>query len=180
MKIALMKEGFGHPTSDRTTDEKVRGAIAEFSALGATVDEVSVPIVLRRAAHVDRRNSRRRSQIVIKGYAMGNNWPGYYTTSLQEAFARGWQSRPDNMLTVKLVLILGEYMHRRYHNRYHAKAQNLRVLLRKAYDDVLDAYDLISMPTIPFPATKIPPPTARASTTSTPPSTCSRTRVPST
>ena len=48
-------------------------------------------------------------------------------------------------------------MHRHYHNRYHAKAQNLRVLLRKAYDDVLGAYDFIAMPTIPFPATKIPP-----------------------
>jgi amidase len=34
---------------------------------------------------------------------------------------------------VKLFLILGEYMHRRYHNRYHAKAQNLRALLRGAY-----------------------------------------------
>ena len=68
---------------------------------------------------------------------MGNNWSGYYTTSLQEAFARGWRSRPDDVSeTVKLVLLLGEYMHRHYHNRYHAKAQNLRVLLRQAYDDV--------------------------------------------
>ena len=67
-------------------------------------------------------------------------------------------ARPDDVSeTVKLVLILGEYMHRYYHNRYHAKAQNLRVLLRKAYDDVLAAYDAIAMPTIPFPATKIPP-----------------------
>src|SRR6516164_6499813 len=121
MKIALMKQGFGHPTSDRTTDEKVRGAIAEFSALGATVDEVSVPmhydgphiwtgVILEGAA-----------EMMIKGYAMGNNWSGYYTTSLQEAFARGWRSRPDDVSeTVKLVLILGEYMHRHYHNRYHA------------------------------------------------------------
>jgi amidase len=62
---------------------------------------------------------------------MGNNWSGYYTLSLQEAFARGWRSRPDDVSeTVKLVLLLGEYMHRNYHNRYHAKAQNLRVLLR--------------------------------------------------
>jgi hypothetical protein len=46
--------------------------------------------------------------MMIKGYAMGNNWYGYYTTSLQEAFARGWQSRPDDVSeTVKLVLILG-------------------------------------------------------------------------
>src|SRR5215510_10404079 len=158
MKIAVMKEGFAHPASDSTTDEKVRAAIAEFKALGAAVEEVSVPmhydgphiwtgVILEGAA-----------EMMIKGYAMGNNWNGYYSTSLQEAFARGWHSRPDDVSeTVKLVLILGEYMHRHYHNRYHAKAQNLRVLLRKAYDDVLDAYDLIAMPTIPFPATKIPP-----------------------
>ncbi|HLJ62979.1 MAG TPA: amidase family protein, partial [Stellaceae bacterium] len=55
-----------------------------------------------------------------------------------------------------LVLLLGEYMHRNYHNRYHAKAQNQRMLVRQAYDAVLKDYDLIAMPTIPFPATKIP------------------------
>jgi amidase len=158
MKIAVLSEGFGHPTSDPATDAKVRAAVAEFRALGALVEEVSVPmhydgphiwtgVILEGAA-----------EMMIKGYAMGNNWFGYYTTSLQEAFARGWQSQPDEVSeTVKLVLILGEYMHRQYHNRYHAKAQNLRVLLRKAYDDVLGAYDLIAMPTIPFPAPKIPP-----------------------
>ncbi len=48
-------------------------------------------------------------------------------------------------------------MHRNYHNRYHAKAQNLRVLLRAAYDRVLADHDVIAMPTIPFPATEIPP-----------------------
>src|SRR6267154_2015544 len=35
------------------------------------------------------------AEMMIKGYAMGNNWPGFYTTSLQEAFARGWRSRED-------------------------------------------------------------------------------------
>src|SRR5712692_1965991 len=44
MKISLMKEGFGHPTSYQTTDAKVRAAIAEFKAMGAVVDEVSVPM----------------------------------------------------------------------------------------------------------------------------------------
>src|SRR6516225_668587 len=157
MRIAVMKEGFGHPSSDRTTDEKVRSAIGEFKALGATVAEVSIPmhydgphiwtgVILEGAA-----------EMMIKGYAMGNNWSGYYTTSLQEAFARGFRSRPDDVSeTVKLVLLLGEYMHRNYHNRYHAKAQNLRVLLREAYDEALRRYDILAMPTIPFPATEIP------------------------
>ncbi len=161
LKIAALREGFGHPTTDAraaATDTKVREAINEFKKLGATVDEVSVPmhydgphiwtgVILEGAA-----------EMMIKGYAMGNNWMGYYTTSLQEAFARGWTSRPDDVSeTVKLVLLLGDYMHRHYHNRYHAKAQNLRVLLRNAYDEVLNKYDLMVMPTIPFPATRIPP-----------------------
>src|SRR5215469_2181069 len=37
MKIALMNEGFAHPTSDPATDAKVRAAVAEFESLGATV-----------------------------------------------------------------------------------------------------------------------------------------------
>ena len=161
LKIAVLREGFGHPTNDprsAATDAKVRAAIDEFKGLGATVEEVSVPlhydgphiwtgVILEGAA-----------EMMIKGYAMGNNWMGYYTTSLQEAFAKGWTSRPDQVSeTVKLVLLLGEYMHRVYHNRYHSKAQNLRVLLRDAYDAVLKNYDFIAMPTIPFPATRIPP-----------------------
>jgi amidase len=160
MKIAVLREGFGHPTNDPrapATDAKVREAISEYRSLGATVEEVSVPmhydgphiwtgVILEGAA-----------EMMIKGYAMGNNWMGYYTTSLQEAFARGWTARPDDVSeTVKLVLMLGEYMHRNYHNRYHAKAQNLRVLLRQAYDKVLADYDVMVMPTIPFPATRIP------------------------
>jgi len=161
LRIGVLKEGFGHPASDPETDRKVREAINEFRHLGAEVEEVSVPmhydgphiwtgIILEGAA-----------EMMIKGYGMGNNWPGYYTTSLQEAFARGWHSRPNDVSeTVKLVLLLGEYMHRNYHNRYHAKAQNLRVMLRNAYDAVLADHDIMVMPTIPFPATEIPPPTA--------------------
>jgi amidase len=58
--------------------------------------------------------------------------------------------------TVKLVLMLGEYMHRNYHGRYHSKAQNLRVQLRRAYDEALEKFDVLAMPTIPFTATPIP------------------------
>jgi amidase len=161
LRIAVLREGFGHPTRDaRTseTDAKVREAIGEFKRLGAVVEEVSVPmhydgphiwtgVILEGAA-----------EMMIKGFALGNNWEGHYTTGLQEAFARGCKARPDDVSeTVKLVLLLGEYMHRDYHNRYHAKAQNLRVLLRQAYDEVLRDYHLMTMPTIPFPATRIPP-----------------------
>lgn len=160
LRIAVLREGFGHPTADpraAATDAAVREAIGEFTALGASVEEVSVPMHYDGPAIWTGIILEGAAEMMLKGYAMGNNWMGYYTTSLQEAFARGWQARPDDVSeTVKLVLLLGEYMHRNYHNRYHAKAQNLRVLLRQAYDRVLGSFDLLAMPTIPFPATRIP------------------------
>ena len=164
LKIAVLREGFGHPTNDpRTpaTDAKVRAAIGEFHRLGAKLEEVSVPLHYDGPSIWTGVIVEGAAEMMIKGYAMGNNWMGYYTTSLQQAFAQGWTSRPDDVSeTVKLVLLLGDYMHRYYHNRYHAKAQNIRILLREAYDAILQNHDFMVMPTIPFPATRIPPPNA--------------------
>ena len=62
--------------------------------------------------------------------------------------------------TVKLVLLLGEYIHRQYHNRYHAKALNLRGMLRDAYDEVLKDVDMRHADD-PFRPPTFPPPTGR-------------------
>jgi amidase len=158
LRVALMKQGFEHPVSDAATNKKVRQALGELKSRGAKLEDVSIPMHLEGPHIWTGIILEGAAEMMLKGYAMGNNWPGYYTTSLQEAFARGFASRLDDVSeTVKLVLLLGEYMHRNYHNRYHAKAQNLRVLLRAAYDKVLADHDIIAMPTIPFPATEIPP-----------------------
>lgn len=158
LRVGVMREGFGHPESDGAVDAKVRDAIARIEALGVDVTEVSVPmhydgppiwsgIILEGAA-----------EMMMKGHGVGNNVPGYYPLGMQEAFARGFDTRlNDASDTVKLVLLLGEYLHRYYHNRYHSKAQNLRVLLRQAYDAALRSVDVLVMPTIPFTATEIPP-----------------------
>lgn len=159
LKIAVVKEGFGHPESSPAVDKKVRAAVAQFKSLGVTVDEVSIPM------HVDGYHIwsaiivEGSTELMIKGNGLGSNWQGYYTTSLLDAYARGWRSRPNDMSeTVKAVLFMGEYLKRYYHGRYYSKAQNLRRVLRQAYDQVLKDYDLLAMPTIPFPATPIPAP----------------------
>lgn len=58
--------------------------------------------------------------------------------------------------TVKLVLLLGQYMQDNYHGRYYAKAQNLARNLVGAYDEALREVDLLVMPTLPMKATVIP------------------------
>ncbi|PPQ33873.1 amidase [Rhodopila globiformis] len=157
LRVGVMREGFGHPESDEAVDAKVRDAAQRIASFGAEVREISVPmhydgppiwsgIILEGAA-----------EMMMKGHGVGTNVPGYYPLKMQEAFARGFDTRlNDASDTVKLVLLLGEYLNRNYHNRYHSKAQNLRVLLRQAYDEALRQVDVLLMPTIPFTATEIP------------------------
>jgi len=158
LRIGILREGFGHPESDPAVDAKVRATIEALAKNGVEAAEISLPwhldgphvwsgIILEGAA-----------EMMLKGYGVGNNIHGYYPLSMQEAFARGMGTRINDVSpTVKLVLMLGQYMHRNYHGRYHSKAQNLRVLLRRAYDEALEKFDVLAMPTIPFTATPIPP-----------------------
>ena len=137
LKVAVLKEGFGRPESEAVTDQKVHAALKRLGKAGASVSEVSVPwhldayhvwavIIVDGAAN-----------LMIKGNGFGTSWYGHYVTSLMDAYARGWRSRPNDMSeTVKLTLFMGEYAHRYYHGRHYAKAQNLKRALRQAYDPV--------------------------------------------
>jgi amidase len=159
LKIAIVKEGFGRPESEAVVDETVRNAANAFRDLGAEVEEISIPMHLDGYHIWSAIIVEGSAELMIKGNGFGSNWDGYYTTSLMEAYARGWRSRPNDMAeTVKMVLFFGEYARRFYHGRYYAKAQNLRRTLRQAYDEALNTHDLLVMPTIPFRATPIPPP----------------------
>jgi amidase len=157
LRIGVLKEGFAHPVSDDATSAKARRAIERLAGQGAEVREVSVPM------HYDAPHVwtaiilEGATELMIKGNGQGNNWNGYYTVSLIDAFARGWRSRPDDLSqTCKLVLLLGEYLNRNYHGRYHAKGQNLKPAVKAAYDRALESVDILAMPTIPFPATRLP------------------------
>ena len=96
LKIGILKEGFAHDVSDEATSAKVRQAIDVLAGLGAAVSEVSVPMHYD-APHVwSAVILEGATELMIKGNGQGNNWNGQYTTSLLDAFARGWRSRPDS------------------------------------------------------------------------------------
>ncbi|CAN5434522.1 amidase [soil metagenome] len=157
LKIAVVKEGFDCADSQAAVDRKVKQALQQLVSRGAKVEEVSIPM---HTAGFDIWSGiivEGATETMIKGNGLGHGWEGTYTTSLLDAYARGWRSRPNDMAeTVKMVLFMGEYLHRYYHGRYYAKAQNLKWALRQAYDDVLAKYDLLAMPTVRFVATPIP------------------------
>ena len=57
LRIGIVREGFGHPSSEADVDAKVKAGAELFRKLGATVDEISVPMHLAGAGDLaaDRR-----------------------------------------------------------------------------------------------------------------------------
>ncbi len=156
MRIAVVTEGFGHASSEPDVDQKVRQGAERLRALGALVEEVSIPMHLDGPAIWTSIALEGLEMQMMHGNGMGFNWKGLYTTSLLDAHAN-WRARANELSrTLKISMLIGEYFVRHYRGHFYAKAQNLARLLRQAYDDVLNRHDLLLMPTLPMKATPLP------------------------
>ncbi|WP_119273602.1 amidase [Taklimakanibacter deserti] len=160
LRIAVVKEGFGLPSSEADVDAKVREAAKRFAKMGATVSEVSITMhTLGTSIWIPVALEGLQMQM-MHGNSMGFNWKGLYSTALLNAHS-GWKSRADDLSdSLKLSMLVAEYSLTHYRGHYYAKAQNLARVLRDAYDAVLAEHDLLLMPTVPMKATPIPPPDA--------------------
>ena len=127
-----------------------------FRSLGATVDEVAIPLhKMGQAIWLPIAAEGATAQMML-GNGYGFNWKGLYVTSLLD-FHAGWRDRADELSdSLKLTMLLGQHMIRNYRGYYYAKAQNLARQLGAAYDRALADYDLLLMPTLPIKASKLP------------------------
>ena len=160
LRIAMVKEGFGHANSEADVDAKVRAGAELFRRLGATVDEVSIRAHLSGPAIWTPIAVEGLTNQMMHGNGMGTGWKGMYTTSLLDYHAN-WRSRADELSdTLKICMFMGQYYLKHHRGHYYAKAQNLARQLREEYDKMFGAYDLLLMPTLPIKATPLPPPDA--------------------
>ena len=163
LRIAVVDEGFGHPNSVEASDAVVREAGERFRGLGATVERVSIPMHALGLAIWLPIGAEGATMQMMLGNGFGFNWQGLYVNSLMNAHS-SWRGRADELSdTLKNTMLLGHYMVTRHRGHYYGKAQNLVRRLRAAYDAVLSNYDLLLMPTLPMPATKMPEPGAPTS-----------------
>lgn len=162
LRIGIVREGFGWPgAAEPDVDTIVRDAAQRLTRAGATVREISVPLH-KDGVHIWNAIAvEGATMLMVAGNSMGTNWKGYYTTSLLDFYGRSRRARANDLSeTVKLVILLGQYMQDNYQGRYYAKAQNLARVLRAAYDEAFKQVDLLVMPTTPMKATVIPAPNA--------------------
>jgi amidase len=162
LRIGIVEEGFGWPDlSEQDVDAAVREAAQRFGRLGAEVRTISIPMH-RDGIHLFNGIAvEGAAMLMVRGNSMGTNWQGHYSVSLLDAYARGRLTRADDLSeTVKLIILLGQYLQQSYHGRYYAIARNLARTLTAAYDQALQQVDLLAMPTTPMKATPLPAPNA--------------------
>ncbi|MFD1562072.1 amidase [Haloarchaeobius amylolyticus] len=147
--VGVVEEGFGHEVSESGVDDTVRDALAAFEDAGATVTEVSVPMH-QDGLTIWNAIALEETAATVDGEGIGHYGKGFYDTQLADAFGRARRADADDYITtLKLTLVLGEYLADEYHGHYYAKAQNLSRQLAEKYDDALADVDVLAMPTTP-------------------------------
>ena len=158
LRIGILQEGFQLANQDPRVADKVRGAIARLEALGARVEEVSVPEHNLAGSLWHPIGCEGLTMQMMHGNGAGFNWKGLYDVGLLDKQA-GWREQADALsASLKLCMFVGQYGLERYNGRFYAKAQNIARFARDGYDKALETYDLLVMPTVPITAQPHPEP----------------------
>ncbi len=157
LRIGVVTEGFGHEgLSDPEVDATVRATAERLREDGATVEDVSIPWHRHGMAIWNVVATDGATAQMLEGNAYGYNVDGWYDPELMAHYGAQWRERADDLsVTTKLVALGGGHSLATNHGRFYAMAQNLVPALRQAYDDALERYDVLVMPTLPIAATTL-------------------------
>ncbi|MTH54206.1 Asp-tRNA(Asn)/Glu-tRNA(Gln) amidotransferase subunit GatA [Bacillus mangrovi] len=153
LKIAVPKEYLGEGVSEEAKNS-VLEALKVLEAQGATWEEVSLPhskyalATYYLLASSEASSNLSRFDGIRYGYRTDNaeNLIDLYKQTRAEGFGN----------EVKRRIMLGTFaLSSGYYDAYYKKAQKVRTLIKKDFEDVFEKYDVIVGPTTPTPAFKI-------------------------
>ena len=153
LKIGIPKEYFVEGM-DGDVEKSVKGAIEIFKKLGAEIKEVSLP-------HTDYAVS---AYYVIAPAEASSNLArydgvkyGYRTDNSKNLLSMYKKTRKEGFgAEVKRRIMLGTYtLSSGYYDAYYLKAQKVRTLIKKDFDDAFKNCDILITPTAPTSAFKI-------------------------
>ena len=153
LKIGIPKEYFVEGM-DGDVEKSVRDAVELFKKLGAEIKEVSLPhtdyavSAYYVIAPAEASSNLARYDGVKYGYRTDNskNLLSMYKKTREEGFGA----------EVKRRIMLGTYtLSSGYYDAYYLKAQKVRTLIKKDFDDAFKNCDILLTPTAPTPAFKI-------------------------
>ncbi len=139
LRIGVVKEGFGLANSEADVDAKVRAAAERFKKLGATVEEVSVPMHALGPIIWTPIACEGATQQMMKDNGHGFNWKGLYVTSLIDAHSQWRSPRRRAVGHAEADDAVGEWFIQTGRGRFYAqgaepRAQAARRLRRRALE----------------------------------------------
>ena len=160
LRIGVVTEGFGTPEAEQDVDRLVRQQAQRFASLGATVEDVSVPVHAVGRAIWTPTLVEGLVDLMMRHNGTGTNQRGVFVNSMADAHARWRQHADEFSVSLKVVLLAAEFIHLQYGSRFYGKSQNLIRKMRDEYNRTFERYDLLLMPTTPQKPTLLPPPAA--------------------
>ncbi|MDQ0926531.1 aspartyl-tRNA(Asn)/glutamyl-tRNA(Gln) amidotransferase subunit A [Bacillus atrophaeus] len=153
LKIAVPKEYLGEGVG-KEAKESVLAALKVLEGLGATWEEVSLPHSKYALATYYLLSSSEASANLARFDGIRY---GYRTDNADNLLDLYKQTRSEGFGNeVKRRIMLGTFaLSSGYYDAYYKKAQKVRTLIKKDFEDVFEKYDVIVGPTTPTPAFKL-------------------------
>lgn len=153
LKIAVPKEYLGEGVQEEVK-QSVLDALKVLEGLGATWEEVSLPHSKYALATYYLLSSSEASANLSRFDGVRY---GYRSDNAENLIDMYKQSRAEGFGNeVKRRIMLGTFaLSSGYYDAYYKKAQKVRTLIKKDFEDVFEKYDVIIGPTTPTPAFKI-------------------------
>ncbi|MGM9928324.1 MAG: Asp-tRNA(Asn)/Glu-tRNA(Gln) amidotransferase subunit GatA [Bacillus sp. (in: firmicutes)] len=153
LRIAVPKEYLGEGVGEEAKNS-VLEALKVLESLGATWEEVSLPHSKYALATYYLLSSSEASANLARfdgvRYGYRTEKPGSLIDMYKNTRAEGFGDE------VKRRIMLGTFaLSSGYYDAYYKKAQQVRTLIKKDFEDVFENYDVIIGPTTPTPAFKI-------------------------
>jgi aspartyl-tRNA(Asn)/glutamyl-tRNA(Gln) amidotransferase subunit A len=153
LKIAVPKEYLGEGVGEEAR-QSVLDALKVLEGLGAVWEEVSLPHSKYALAAYYLLSSSEASANLARFDGVRYGYRSPNSDSLIELYKN---SRAEGFgEEVKRRIMLGTFaLSSGYYDAYYKKAQKVRTLIKKDFEDVFEKYDVIVGPTTPTPAFKI-------------------------
>jgi len=103
LRIGVVKEGFGHANSEPDVDSKVKAAAERFRSLGASVDEISLPMHAAGPAIWTPIAVEGLTNQMMNGNGMGTGWLASYDLLLMPTTPMKATPIPDADAPLSLV-----------------------------------------------------------------------------
>ncbi|KEZ48209.1 Asp-tRNA(Asn)/Glu-tRNA(Gln) amidotransferase subunit GatA [Metabacillus indicus] len=153
LKIAVPKEYLGEGVNEEVK-QSVLDALKVLEGQGATWEEVSLPHSKYALATYYLLSSSEASANLARFDGVRYGYRSDNAKNLIELYK---QSRSEGFGDeVKRRIMLGTFaLSSGYYDAYYKKAQQVRTLIKKDFEDVFEKYDVIVGPTTPTPAFKV-------------------------